>query len=130
VSEFSKIAVEPTMLTILLVEDEPVLRANLAEELREAGFTVIEAASADEAWRYLQATGPVDLVFSDIQMPGTMSGIDLQHRVRTNFPGTKIILTSGNAGPTKPDVEIFLPKPYGLGKAVEVSAQLLCSSIR
>jgi CheY-like chemotaxis protein len=120
---------EDTALTgghVLLVEDEVVVRALLADELRGAGLCVVEAANADEAWAYLQAGGPADLVFSDVRMPGSMDGIELRRRVRAEFPSAKIIITSGNAGQTVPgEVDAFLQKPYSFNKAVEITVRLL-----
>lgn len=117
--------IEPSTRRVLLVEDEPILRLNLAEELRDAGFVVIEAATGDEAWAYLDAAGHVDLVFSDVHMPGGINGIELHRRVRLKFPNIKTILTSGNLGSSTSEAEIFLPKPYSLAKAVQASTQLL-----
>lgn len=68
---------ETTQQHVLIVEDEVLIRAPLAEHLREAGFNVIEANTADEAWSCLQTGMPVDLVFSDIRMPGSMDGLEL-----------------------------------------------------
>ena len=62
-------------LYVLVVEDEFIVRYGLADELRESGFRVVEANSADEAWKYLTAGGRADLIFSDVQMPGAMSGM-------------------------------------------------------
>ena len=59
---------------ILLVEDKVLVRVTVSDLLRKAGFTVIEAATADIAWRFLEASGPVDLVFSDVESPGSLDG--------------------------------------------------------
>lgn len=117
---------------VLLIEDEVLLRSALAEELRAAGLTVIEAVSADEAWAYLQADGRVDLIFSDICMPGSMDGIEFAGRVRDRHPGLPIILTSGNLQPALRDGFVeFLPKPYAFAKAVERAlANLLPMKLR
>jgi CheY-like chemotaxis protein len=100
-----------TPVRILVVEDEPFIRHAIAEELRELGACVAEAASANEAWDFLAAGGVVDLVFTDHQMPGSMTGAQLAARVRALHPAVQIIVTSGNfnarewAGPV-------LGKPY------------------
>jgi PleD family two-component response regulator len=73
---------EPVPAHVLLVEDEVLIRSVIAETLRDAGLLVIEAANADEAWSYLQTGASVDLVFSDIQMPGSMDGIELARKVK------------------------------------------------
>jgi CheY-like chemotaxis protein len=111
---------------VLLVEDEVMVRALLADELRGAGLAVVEAANADEAWAYLQSGGSAELMFSDVQMPGSMDGLELKRRVREAFPDVKIILTSGNLGPRHPgEVDVFLPKPFLFSKAVEHTIKLL-----
>ena len=115
-----------TAPSVLLVEDEVVVRALLAEELRGAGMQVTEAASADEAWAYLQAGGVADLLFSDVRMPGSMDGLALMRLVRRAFPAVKIVMTSGNIGTF--DVgqfDGFLPKPFAFSKAVLIAAHLL-----
>lgn len=98
---------------ILVVEDEVLIRLLVANELREAGFAVIEATRADEALTYFQAGGEVDLVFSDIRLPGSLSGVDLARLLRRDLPSLPIILTSGNLGMERvSDVALFVPKPY------------------
>jgi CheY-like chemotaxis protein len=113
--------------SVLLVEDEVVLRALLAETLRAAGFSVIEAANADEAWAYLEAcAGDVDLLFSDVSMPGSMDGIALMKRVRNAFPSIKILITSGNLGPVDLNAfDGFVQKPFTLDHAANVAARML-----
>jgi CheY-like chemotaxis protein len=105
--------------SVLLVEDEVLIRANLAEELRELNFSVIEAANAQEAWSYLQSGNRPDLVFSDVRMPGPYDGLELARRIQDHFPEIKVILTSGNLGPAqKPAGVLFLPKPYRIEHAI------------
>ncbi|TPG37998.1 response regulator [Sphingomonas koreensis] len=83
---------------ILVVEDEVLIRFVIADYLRDCGYHVMEAADAAEAIALLQVeAAPIDLVFSDVQMPGDMDGFGLAHWVRANRPGLPIILTSGNA---------------------------------
>jgi CheY-like chemotaxis protein len=112
--------------SVLLVEDEALVRALLAEELRNHGLLVVEAADADEAWAYLQTGGHVDLVFSDVTMPGAMNGFELVRRVKAQYPQMKTIVTSGYAGPVNiADVGVFLPKPYRLDIAAKITLQSL-----
>jgi CheY-like chemotaxis protein len=114
------------MAYVLLVEDEPLIRVLLAEELREVGLHVIETSNADEAWSYLEAGGEVDLVFSDMAMPGSMSGVELMKRVRDAYPGIKRVLTSGNPGPGNiSELGLFLPKPYRLDMATRMTLNIL-----
>lgn len=111
---------------VLVVEDEFIVRYGLADELRETGFRVVEADSADEAWKYLSAGGRADLIFSDVQMPGAMSGIDLARRVHERFPGIPLILTSGNVNPQAMGSSVpFVPKPYLIGNVVVLITQTL-----
>jgi CheY-like chemotaxis protein len=112
--------------TVLVVEDEVVVRALLAEEMRAAGMMVVEAASADEAWAFLQAGGTADLMFSDVTMPGSMDGIALMRLVRGVRPVMKIVMTSGNLGPRDMrEFDGFMQKPYAFSAAVAVAARLL-----
>ncbi|QDX28183.1 response regulator [Sphingomonas suaedae] len=106
---------------VLVVEDEPFLRSLLADELRDVGFTVVEAANADEALAYAQVNRNIDLVFSDIQMPGSMNGIALAASLRAANPALPVILTSGNIVPdTVTQLSAFVPKPYRLAEAVSL----------
>ncbi len=111
---------------VLVVEDEILVRAVLAEELRAECLCVVEAANADEAWAYLQAGGQADLVFSDIQMPGSMDGVELARQIQTSFPDIKIILTSGNPGMRrKVGPSRFIAKPYSIDEATAVTLAIL-----
>jgi CheY-like chemotaxis protein len=123
---------DPAAPAVLLVEDEPLIRALLAETLRGAGYVVIEAADADEAWSYLtSAGGGVDLLFSDVTMPGSMNGVELVRRAKTAFPDIAAIITSGNPGPENiAALGIFLPKPYRLDEAARVASASLVGRIR
>src|SRR5271156_3327232 len=113
-------------LSVLLVEDEVVIRALLAEELRSHGLLVVEASNADEAWAYLQTGGTADLVFSDVTMPGMMNGVELVRRVKAEYPATKAILTSGNPGTDNIEsLGLFLPKPFRLFAAATAALQSL-----
>lgn len=100
--------------TVLVVEDEVLVRSLAASYLRECGFEVIEATSADEAIRVLQADVRVDIVFSDVNMPGTMDGFGLAKWVRRERPRLQVILTSGAARTTTEAAAhgTILTKPY------------------
>jgi CheY-like chemotaxis protein len=107
---------------VLLVEGEVVLRAVLAGQMRTAGLTVIEAANADDALTYLDLGGHADLVFSDLDMPGSMNGMDLAERIHDRDAGIPIILTSGRAWPQdqRGVVAAFVPKPYDVPWAIAI----------
>lgn len=81
--------------TILVVEDEVLIRMTVADHLRDCGFRVLEAANGEEACRVMDAGETVDLVFTDIQMPGSIDGFSLARWVREKKPGTPVLLTSG-----------------------------------
>jgi CheY-like chemotaxis protein len=101
--------------SILVVEDEPLVRLCAVDTVAAAGFDVIEAASADEAIRILESRSDIRVVFTDIQMPGSMDGLKLAHAVRDRWPPIKIIVTSGRELVTKHDLPEggrFFAKPY------------------
>jgi CheY-like chemotaxis protein len=88
----------PPLQVILVVDDEVLIRSVIAEYLRECGFHVFEAADGSEAIEILQGAGmPIDLVFSDLQMP-KLDGFELARWVRQNRPEVQVLLTSGNPG--------------------------------
>ncbi len=106
---------------VVLVEDEVEIRSLLAEEIRSAGVLVVEHSNADDAWLFLQSGAHVDLVFSDVNMPGTMDGIALIRLVKAQMPAVKTILTSGYLGPRKiSDLGAYLPKPFRMGVAIDL----------
>ena len=100
--------------TVLVVEDEVLIRMDVAEALRLAGLRVIEASSADEALRLLDQGHEVDVIFSDINMPGELDGLDLHKVATVRFPNVKLILTSARPLPEgAPTRGIrFIAKPY------------------
>jgi DNA-binding NtrC family response regulator len=110
---------------VLLAEDDAVLRELIAEAMRDSGLTVIEVQSADEAKRYLQAGGHADLVFSDVEMPGSMNGIELGRWVRRNHPEMRLILTSGTMAIGARELGIFISKPYRIVDAAGVARRML-----
>lgn len=109
---------------ILIVEDEFLLRLDSAETIEHAGFEVIQAANADEAIAILTARPDIHVVFTDIQMPGSMDGLKLAQFVRDRWPPIKIIATSGHVVVGDDDLptgSVFLPKPY---RGAELVARL------
>jgi CheY-like chemotaxis protein len=100
---------------VLIVEDEFLLRMDAVEMIAGAGFEVIEAANADQAIEILESRPDITVVFTDIQMPGSMDGLKLARAIRGRWPPIKIIATSGRTslGQTDlPDGGRFLSKPY------------------
>ena len=109
---------------ILIVEDELLLRVDSAEVIESAGFEVIQAANADEAIAILTARPDIHVVFTDIQMPGSMDGLKLARYVRNRWPPIKIVATSGRVRVEDDDLpagSVFLPKAY---RGAEVVAAL------
>jgi CheY-like chemotaxis protein len=80
---------------VLVVEDEMLLRMRAVDMVEDAGFTSIEAVDADEAVAILESRSDIALLFTDIQMPGSMDGLKLAHAVHERWPPIKIILVSG-----------------------------------
>jgi CheY-like chemotaxis protein len=106
------------LATILVVEDEVIVREIIQIELEDAGYEVILAANADAAIAVLEARADIHLVFTDIDMPGSMDGLKLAACVRDRWPPVHIIITTGKARPlTIPANALFIPKPY-IGRAV------------
>ncbi|MEA2262352.1 MAG: hypothetical protein QOJ51_5177 [Acidobacteriaceae bacterium] len=106
------------MVTVLVVEDEFLIRQVLQIELEDAGYEVILADSADAAIAILEARSDIHLVFTDIDMPGSMDGLKLAACVRDRWPPIHIIITTGKARPREiPANALFIPKPY-VGRAV------------
>ncbi len=99
---------------ILVVEDDSSLRFVICEVLREGDLEVVEVANADAALRYLETIDSIDLVFTDVNMPGSMDGIELAHAVNENFPEVKVVVTSGRPPPAPLDSIPFIPKPYAV----------------
>ena len=100
--------------TILFVEDEALVRMDMAEFLRECGYRVHEAANASEAMEALQAKFAIDVVFTDINLPGDLNGLHLAEWVVNNRPGVRVIVTTG--GEPNPELPpaagALLTKPY------------------
>lgn len=102
-------------LVVLVVEDQLLLRMDAAEMIEDAGYEVLQAGNADEAIVILESRLDIRVVFTDIQMPGSMDGLKLAAAVRGRWPPIKIIATSEHyairAGDL-PDGGVFLSKPY------------------
>jgi CheY-like chemotaxis protein len=108
---------------VLVVEDEVLIRSAVAEYLRISGNLVVEAADAAEAIAVFAAGVAIDVVFSDIHMPGTMDGLSLARWIRHHHPGIRVVLTSGNADAARATeaAEMFFPKPY---RTAEVAVRI------
>jgi two-component sensor histidine kinase/DNA-binding response OmpR family regulator len=106
---------------VLVVEDEMVLRMRAVDIVEDAGFRPVEAVNADEALSILESRSDISLLFTDIQMPGSMDGLKLAHAVHDRWPAIKIILVSGRVTPTdaeKPADSHFFGKPLGVEQMI------------
>src|SRR5437868_9951893 len=88
---------------VLVVEDEMVLRMRAVDIVEDAGFNPVEAVNADEALAILESRSDIALLFTDIQMPGSMDGLKLAHAVHNRWPHIKIMLVSGQVKPSDID---------------------------
>jgi CheY-like chemotaxis protein len=114
---------------IVVVDDEIFERMGASGMFVDAGYRVLEAGDADEALRFFETNADIRLLFTDVSMPGSMSGSDLAHRVAERWPGVGIILASGRPRPHMlPLSMLFHDKPYEpaavLRQAREMTAQL------
>jgi two-component system, response regulator PdtaR len=106
---------------VLIVEDEFLIRMDAVDMVRAAGFDVVEAENADEAILILERRFDITVVFTDIQMPGSMDGLKLAAAIRGRWPPIKIVATSGLVKISKDDLPSgshFLPKPYSASQIV------------
>lgn len=103
------------MPKVIVVEDESLIVLWVEETLREAGYEVVTASNADEAIQILETDPAITLVFTDIDMPGTMDGLRLAAAVRHRWPPVHIVIASGKRRPAlseMPERAVFVPKPY------------------
>jgi len=109
----------PEVAKVLVVEDEMVLRMRAADIVEDAGFRAVEAVNADEAIAVLESRSDIALLFTDIQMPGSMDGLKLAHAVHSRWPDIGIILVSGQVKPSdaeRPTDSRFFSKPLGVAQ--------------
>jgi CheY-like chemotaxis protein len=101
---------------VLVVDDEPLVRMTAVDELEEAGFHVLEAANADVALMVLEVqSDEVQVLFTDVNMPGSMDGMALAEQVHQRWPHIRLLISSGYTRPHPdeiPDSGHFVPKPY------------------
>ena len=106
---------------VLVVEDEFMLRMRAVDIVQDAGFVPIEAISADEAMTILESRDDISMLFTDIQMPGSMDGLKLAHDTHRRWPHIKIVLVSGQIAVTdgdKPEDSRFFPKPLEIQQMI------------
>ena len=120
-------AATPHARTVLVVEDEVLIRLVLAETLRDAGYAVVEAANGEEAIAVLASSTALDAVLTDVNMPGSLDGVALGRHVRSTRPGLKVIMVSGQAAPAAAvdAADAFLSKPCEPGAVLAAIESLL-----
>ena len=115
-------ASQPAILSnILVVEDEMLLRMRAVDMVEDAGYKAVEAINADAALAILESRSDIELLFTDIQMPGSMDGLKLAHAVHERWPAIKIILVSGQLKLTdqdKPADSLFFGKPLDVKQMI------------
>jgi two-component system, response regulator PdtaR len=112
---------------ILVVEDEAVVRLMAIIVAEESGFEALSAATADEAIKILESRSDIRLVFTDVNMPGSMNGLRLAHAVRGRWPPVELLVTSAVGNITAKDLPQrgrFLPKPYDVAKLSEAFQEM------
>ncbi|MGO7985042.1 response regulator [Rhizobium leguminosarum] len=113
---------------VLVVEDSTLIRMSAVDLVFSAGYEALEACDADEAIRILEARNDIDLVFTDVQMPGTMDGIKLSHYIRDRWPPVRLIVASGAAILEESDLPTgsrAFSKPYDNHAITDAMAHLL-----
>ena len=111
----------PFFRAVLVVEDEMMLRMRAVDMVEDAGFTPVEAVNADDALAILESRSDIELLFTDIQMPGSMDGLKLAYAVHERWPSIKIILVSGQLKLTdddKPADSRFFGKPLDVKQMI------------
>ena len=121
---------EPPRATVLVVEDEALIRLMLVEALEDDGYQVLEADDAAGAVRLLEGQRDVDLVVTDVRMPGEMDGLHLAQWIKQNRPRTKVIISSGYVASLDDQhasgaFDAFVGKPYRMSDVVKRVALLL-----
>lgn len=123
----------PRVIVVIVVEDEISIRLPVVSTLKAADFVVLEAGNAGEALIVLEREAArVHVVFTDVHMPGPMTGLMLAHHVRQHWPHIALLVTSGRgaveAG-AMPEGSRFIPKPYHLDRVVHHVRELTASLI-
>ncbi|MBA2589791.1 MAG: response regulator [Alphaproteobacteria bacterium] len=122
--------------TVLVVEDEALIRAVLSDMLHDKGFKVLEAANANEAIEiFKKTTVAIDLVFTDVRMPGSMDGFGLVRWIQSTRPFIPVIVASGDIGKANDSScmtlgDMFIPKPYDLERTAMKIRKVLESRSR
>lgn len=116
----------PNNCVVLVVEDEWLVQALMVDELQEAGFSVLTAASGEEALALLESGSPVDVLFTDVRLGGELNGWDVAEAFRKVCPHIAVIYTSGYSINPRRDVDdsLFFRKPYNPVEIVDACIRL------
>lgn len=108
--------------SILVVEDEVLVRMDVALSLGNAGYRVIQAANAGDALKVLQTQIPIHLILTDVNMPGPIDGLQLADQVRMQWPDVKIVLMSGHVNelPSDASIDALVRKPFLMTRSSNV----------
>lgn len=120
-----------TGITVIVVEDETLVRLDIVMSLENEGFVVLEASNADEAIDILDAHSEIRLMFTDIDMPGSMDGLKLAAAVRDRWPPVKIIVASGHrqlSDELLPVEGRFFSKPYDHARVITAMREMLAAA--
>ncbi|MFX0541512.1 response regulator [Roseovarius sp. S4756] len=112
---------------VLVVEDEPLIRMEAIDMIEDAGFRTYGAKSADAALLALEREEDIGILFTDVDMPGSMDGLELADHVRKHWPEIDIIIASGIVDVDRtelPDGAAFFPKPYPTSKIIEALSDI------
>ena len=115
---------------VLIVEDDEFIRMDAVDIFESAGYRVLEASTADRALEHLQQHDDIALIFTDIEMPGSMDGLELSALVRDRWPPIGIIIVSGRARPLSEQLPVFarfLAKPYTPGQISDAVQRVLAN---
>lgn len=118
----------PSAPTVLVVEDQALLRLYVADLIEQAGYVVLSAEDADEALQVMKNNPQIRAVFSDFEMPSVMSGLDLGHHLSKTRPDIAFVLTSGRQVPGNfalPPKSLFVSKPFLESDVCAALAQLV-----
>lgn len=116
---------------VLVVEDHALIRFGAVDLVTSAGYEALEAEDANAAIRLLESRTDIDLVFTDVEMPGTIDGIRLAHYVKERWPPIRILVASGRdilAESSLPTGTEFFSKPYGDTAIADAMARLLAAA--
>ena len=119
-----------TEISVLVVEDEAIVLIDIVFQLNQVGFKVYEATNADAAIKLLEQHDDIRVLFTDIDMPGSMDGVKLAAAVRDRWPPVKIMVTSGRQLgelDIMPEGAVFIAKPYGSDTLTKAVTRLAAS---